>query len=708
LPQAPAIYDVYTDPEAVFKRLENVMVLMYQASQEQGCIVVSNSPQRVCVDPVSATKAINEIKSYKFNSPNIPMRFPHWVNYVRSLLEAQFDAQTIYRSGFTVYTTIDPNLQDLAQAEVRGQVDSMAAQHATDGALVAIRPSTGEILAMVGSADFNSETIHGQVNMAVSPRQPGSSIKPLTYLAAFEKGWTPATLIWDVPSEFPPSGRADDLSQPYIPVDYDGKYHGPVTVRTALANSYNIPAVKALQFVGVYDDPNTPEKEGLIAFAQRMGITTLTRSDYGLSLTLGGGEVSLLELTGAYATIANYGRRIQPVAIIKILDHTGDVVYTYQPPAGDMVIRAEHAYLISTILSDNQARGPAFGTNSVLKLPFSAAVKTGTTNDYRDNWTLGYTPDIAIGVWVGNADYTPMKNTSGVSGAAPIWNKMMQAAIQQLTGGNPTSFTRPPGVVEQVICEISGSLPSQWCPKQRSELFAADQPPLPKEKDLWQKVVIDTWTGLLASPACRDFTDDQFVLNVDDAWAKKWIKKNPQGQAWAEDMGFPSPVIFAPDRECRADDPRPVLSFLSPREGDTITSNPLNIYALVDATQWYESMRLEWGLGDKPVEWKVLAQGRERLSQPDLLYSWDMVDTFYDNLPEGRVTLRLTIYSTQDTYAEGTLHLDLLLPTPTMIPTPTPTWTPWPTYTPWPTPSETPTETPTLIPTETPTVTPTP
>ena len=228
--------------------------------------------------------------------------------------------------------------------------------------------------------------------MAVAPRQPGSSIKPLTYAAAFEKGWTPATLIWDVPSEFPPSGNPDDTRDPYKPVNYDGKFHGPVLARTALGSSYNVPAVKALDFVGIYDDPNTSEKEGLIAFAERMGISTLTREDYGLSLTLGGGDVSLLELTGAYAVFANNGAKQPAFAISRIEDHDGKVVFEHKAQ-GEQVLRPEHAYLISDILSDNSARAPAFGSNSVLRLPFRVAVKTGTTNDFRDNWTLGYTPD---------------------------------------------------------------------------------------------------------------------------------------------------------------------------------------------------------------------------------------------------------------------------------------------------------------------------
>src|SRR6185436_18238656 len=376
---------------------------------ERGCIEVSNSPEPICVDPVSATQAADSMKVYNFKPLSFDSKYPHWVNFVRAQLEAKYDAQTIYRSGFIVYTTLDPRLQDQAQALVTDQVAQLTDKNAHNGALVAIKPSTGEILAMVGSPDFNNEAISGQINMADSPtRQPGSSIKPINYVAAFEKGWTPATLIWDVPSEFPPSGDPNDTREPYRPVNYDGRFHGPVTVRTALSNSFNIPAVKTLNFVGVYDDPNTPQKDGMVGMAERLGITSFTRPDYGLSLTLGGGDVSLLQLTSAYSVFANYGKKVPPVAILKIVDFEGKVVYEYQPPQPEQVIRAEHAFLISSILSDNEARSWMFGRNSMLNLPFQVAAKTGTTNDFRDNWTLGYTPDLATGVWVGNADYTPM------------------------------------------------------------------------------------------------------------------------------------------------------------------------------------------------------------------------------------------------------------------------------------------------------------
>ena len=327
LPQAPALYDIFTNPEASLLRQMDVLNLMYQLSSERDCISLPQAQKPVCILLDDAVAAAQETENFQFEQRLISMPYPHWVNFIRVQLEEQFDPQTIYRSGFKVYTTLDPEFQKYAQEAVTGQVNGLAQNNATDGALVAIQPNTGEILSLVGSADFFNEEIAGQVNMALAPRQPGSSIKPLTYIAAFEKGWTPSTLIWDVPSEFPPSGDPNDTRPLYEPVNYDEKFHGPVRMRIALASSYNVPAVKTLDYVGIYDDPNTADKEGLISFAERLGISTLTRDDYGLSLTLGGGDVSLLELTNAYAVFANSGLDVGAYAIEKIVDRSGNVVY---------------------------------------------------------------------------------------------------------------------------------------------------------------------------------------------------------------------------------------------------------------------------------------------------------------------------------------------------------------------------------------------
>lgn len=702
LPQAPSIYDIYNNREATLYRQRSVLVLMYTLSAERDCIGVGLGRPPVCVSYDDATQAGIDLDNHVFPELTINMTFPHWVVYVKILLEEQFDAQTIYRSGFTVYTTLDPQLQKEAERIVSEQVAALAGNNARNSALISMDPKTGEILTMVGSEDFFDETIDGQVNMALSQtRQPGSAIKPLTYAAAFEKGWTPSTLIWDVASEFPPSSDPYDTNPPYIPVNYDERFHGPALLRSALANSYNIPAVKALEFVGIYDNPDTPAREGLIAFAERLGITSLTRNDYGLSLALGGGEVSLMELTSAYGTFANAGRRLPPVAITKIVDHTGNLVYEYEPPNGEQVVRAEHAYLISSILSDQAARAPMFGTNSVINLNFPVAVKTGTTNDFRDNWTMGYTPDLVVGVWVGNADYTPMVNTSGLTGAGPIWAEFMIAGINQLKGGTPTSFERPVGTVDEVICAVSGTGPSEWCPQQRSEIFAADQLPAPKSEDLWKKVDVDTWTGFAASDACSDFTDEKLAVNVKDPWAKKWLKDNGSGQAWAESMGFSKPLFFVPERACQAGDPHAVITLTGINDGDTIKTNPLEIRGMVTATENFKQYRIEWGRGADPVKWKTLVDNvKTPQKTPDLLYEWDLED-----VEPGIITLRIYISSTEGTYAEKTFSLNIQLPTPTPTQTPAATET----STPSPTPTETliPTTAPTATITPSPTLTPT-
>ncbi len=728
LPQSPSIYDIYTNPEGTLARHQQVLVLMYVLSGEQNCIEVSNSEERICVDATAATVAADEIRNYNFPPLEFNMRYPHWVNYVRSLLENKYDAQTIYRSGFTVYTTLDPQMQDEAQRILSDQIATLTDKNARNGALVAIKPATGEILAMVGSADFYNDEIAGQINMAVSQtRQPGSSIKPIAYVAAFEKGWTPATLIWDVPSEFPPSGLSTDLRDPYIPTNYDGKVHGPVTVRVALANSFNIPAVKTLNFIGVYDDPATPEKDGMIAMAERLGITSLTAEDYGLALTLGGGEVSLLEMTSAYAVFANNGQRQPPVAILKITDFSGNIIDEYKPIQGEQVIRAEHAFLISSILSDNEARSWMFGTNSVLNLPFPAAAKTGTSGTARgdaaelvfDNWTLGYTPDLVTGVWIGNADYSPMVNTSGSSGAAPIWSQFMQYAAPIMSEGNMKSFTPPGGIVSTVICAISGTEPSQWCRGgQKMEYFASGQPPLPASKDLFRKVKIDTWSGLEASAACgEDFVEEVMAIRVDDPWARKWLA-GEQGKAWLEAHDLPRKATYAPERECTADDPHPILEFSNLRDEQVITETEVRIRGTADAKGGFKEWALDYGHSADPGNWFQVISSREAV-RDGLLATMDLT-----GVQNGVIYLRLRIEGPNGAYAEKVIRLVVRLPVPpteipptdqptaipptaipptatnippTEIPTGTPTSTPIPpteTSVPSPTPTETETPTP--------------
>ena len=522
LPQSPAIYDPFTNPEAAKARQSIVLGLM----AEEGYIT-----------PAQAEAARSE--ELQFVAQRTDIRAPHFVTYVRQLLEQKYGSAVLYQGGLQVYTTLDPRLQGIAERVAREQIAALADKHVTNASLVAIRPGSGEILAMLGSVDFFNPEIDGQVNVAMRLRQPGSAIKPVTYVTAFEKGWTPATLIMDVPTEFP-----DGANRPYKPTNYDEKFHGPVLVRTALGSSYNIPAVKTLQYVGL---------PAFLEMAHRLGINSLNRPDYGLSLTLGGGDVTLLELTGAYAVFANGGRRVPPVAVLRIVDNYGRVIEEYQPPEGQEVILPQHAYLITSILSDNEARTPAFGPNSVLKLSRPAAVKTGTTNDWRDNWTIGYTPDLVTGVWVGNSDNTPMAHISGVTGAGPIWHNFMEEALAEAP---PREFTRPEGIETIEICADSGTIPSPVCPRKKLEIFAAGQGPLGPEHDIHQMVRIDRTTGQLATEFCPESLVEEKYFQV----------YPPDGREWAEQHG----ILQPPTETCTLHTGPAQVAIFQPLEGEQV------------------------------------------------------------------------------------------------------------------------------------------
>ena len=670
LPQSPAVYDIYTNRDLTLARDRDVLNLMVKLSVERDCIYVSNSPSKVCLNMDQGLAAANTIEGFTFPTPNIQMRYPHWVNYIRSQLESQYDAQTIYRSGFTVTTTLDASLQDMAQNSVSDQIALLYDNNARNGALVAVQPSTGQIFAMVGSADFENVEIDGQINMATSAtRQPGSSIKPFTYLAAFEKGWTPSTLLWDVPSKFPPSGDPNDPSEPYVPVNYDGNFHGPVTVRTALANSYNIPAVKTLQFVGLYDDPNTPAKEGLIGMAEKLGIDTLTRTDYGLSLTLGGGEVSLLEMTHAYSVLANEGKKLPLVSILKITDHTGNLIFEHKQSEPEQVISPQHAYLMSSILSDYEARQPMFGTNPVINLPFAnhVAAKTGTTNDYRDNWTMGYSPDIAVGVWVGNADYSEMIGTTGITGAGPIWANFMTQAIPYLTGGEPTAFKMPNNIIQKEICKVSGTEPSNKCPEKTTEIFAADQPPLKAEDDLWKSVLLDTWSGLRANKYCDGSTKQEDTFNVTDDWAQKWIRKDDAGIEFAKTLGFEDPIFFTPTDECDQNTHLPNLSFQNIQDGETVTSESIDLRVVANADQGFSFWRIDIAEGTNPgkKDWQPIYTSENPVTEPSNVYTLALSE-----LGAGDYSLRLYMEGKNGGYYQKVVRFlnSYVMPTDVVIP----------------------------------------
>ncbi|MBI1881447.1 MAG: hypothetical protein HYR94_24975, partial [Chloroflexi bacterium] len=614
------------------------------------------------------------------------MQAPHFVTYVRQELERMVTPEWIYQAGLRVQTTLNPRLQAIAEEEVRNQVDALAGRNVTNGALVAVDVATGQILAMVGSKDFRDETIDGQVNIAISPRQPGSAIKPLTYLAAFEKlNWTPSTLIMDTPVEYP-----DGAGGIYKPKNYDDKFHGPILLRIALANSYNIPPIKALQLMGV---------DALKEMAARLGITTLTRNDYGLALTLGAGEVPLVELTGAYQAMANGGVRVPPTAILSITDSFGRVI---EPPRAQSrpVLRPEHAYLITSILADNEARSISFGPNSALQLSRPAAAKTGTTNDYRDNWTMGFTPDIVTGVWVGNADNTPMINVSGLAGAGPIWHNFMERAHEGLP---VRDFTRPPTIVELEICADSGTLPSPACPQRKKEIFFKDQPPLGPEHDVHQLIAIDRNSGMRANEFCR--------ANVEEKYFR--VYPGEDGRAWAISQGIEQP----PEQYCPST--HIFAGITSPLDGASVRGT-ITFEGSATAAN-FAGYQIEVGQGTNPSGYTLVAGPVNQIVEQGVLGTLDTTQ-----VENGPYTLRLVVFDQSGGAFDSKVRVlvdnpNTPMPAPTdtptetvVVPSPdTPTLVPTATETVVP-PTDTPpateilTETPTLpLPTDTPTITPT-
>ncbi len=602
---------------------------------------------------------------------SLQIKAPHFVVYVRQLLEQKYGTEMLYRGGLQVETTLDLRMQSLAEQIAREQIAKLAKQRATNAALVAIDPQTAEIRAMLGSVNFDDANIDGQVNVCLRPRQPGSSIKPLTYVAAFEKGWTPATMIMDVKTKFPDGANPD-----FEPPNYDGQEHGPVSVRTALANSYNIPAVKALQFIGL---------PSLLEMAHRLGVASLNRPDYGLSLTLGGGDVTLLEMTGAYSAFATGGVWREPAAILRIKDSSGKVIYQYNPGPGREALDPRHAYLITSILSDNDARAPMFGPNSVLKLSKPAAAKTGTTNNYRDAWTIGYSTSLVTGVWVGNSRGEEMLKLAGSMGAAPIWHNFMEKALPILEAeGKPAkAFPRPAGIVEAEVCAVSGQVPTADCPKRRKELFVQGNEP--KEPcSVHRRINICQVSGKLAGEFCPQNAVEQKLFEV----------YPPDGQEWAKAHGIAQP----PSDKCDVHTGRYQVSLSYPQEGQQI-SGAIEIRGSAEMSDM-RRYRVEWGIGDNPQAFAVVEEHESGGVHDGALAIWST-----ENRENGVYTLRLVALDSRDNAQEARVRVRVYNETPTPIPTrtstPTREATPTPSVTETASPSRTPrhreTHTPTAV-----------
>jgi membrane peptidoglycan carboxypeptidase len=489
----------------------------------------------------------------------VPADAPHFALYVLQQLQQKYntpeDPYFIWQHGLRVYTTLDWDLQRYAECVARSHIASLRQQppkpcqaglenlppiplvqspqhqfdhEVTNAAVVAIRPNTGEVLTMVGSLDYFDEAIDGQVNVALAPRQPGSSFKPYTYLTAFETGnFSPATMVMDVRTVFPDPGNP-----PYVPENYDRRYHGPQMLRWALQRSYNIPAVWLMNQVGIGN---------VIKTARRLGVNSLSRdlSSYGLSLTLGGGEVALLDHTYALSVLANNGvmagqpvplerqrpgyRKLDPVFILRVQDKDGKVLEEYRQPATDQVVEPALAYMMNNVLSDPSPRPAAFGpAANYLVLPDRpVAAKTGTTNQWVDGWTLGYTPQLAVGVWTGNSDNKPMKSSDGSLTAGPIFNAVLKKGME----GLPVQrWQEPPGLEHATVCVPSGLKPTSDCPKTTSELFLAGHAPT-QEDNFYQAFEVNRYTGKRASACTPPDAIDRVVYQVFPANAADYVRE---------------------------------------------------------------------------------------------------------------------------------------------------------------------------------------
>ena len=442
LPQSPSRYDPNVDIDSAKERRDYVLSRMEEEGYINKSIVNETSSK-----PVVA------------NMRKITIKAPHFVFFVLDELRRKYGPDIVEKGGITVTTTLDLNKQVAAEEIVKKQIEKLSSRNATNSGLVAVTPNNGDIVSMVGSVDYNKPG-YGAVNVTLAQLQPGSSFKPIAYATAFTKGWNGATKVDDKPMSVP---QTDGTV--YVPKNYDGKFRGQMTLRRALANSFNIPAIEVLKHAGL---PET------ITMAHSLGIQapSLTQQDrYGLSLVLGGGEVRPLDMAGVYSTFANYGTTVTPRAIKEVKDKYGENITKPTPNTSKQVIDPRVTYMVTNILSDNKTREEMFGTDSPLKLSRPAAVKTGTTNDYRDNWAVGYTPDLVTAVWVGNNDHSPMVNVDGVTGAAPIWKDYMEMAH----AGLPVKeFPVPPGVVFAKVCSSDGGLVDQNDPNGVTEVFLTE------------------------------------------------------------------------------------------------------------------------------------------------------------------------------------------------------------------------------------------
>ncbi|OIP97110.1 hypothetical protein AUK40_03960 [Candidatus Wirthbacteria bacterium CG2_30_54_11] len=582
-----------------------------------------------------------------FTRPYETINAPHFVIYIRDLLTEKYGEKVIREGGLRVYTSLDMNLQRQAEQIVSDHVDEIRSQfNAHNASLMAMDPTTGEILAYVGSVDYFDEANDGNVDVVQFARQPGSSFKPFAYATAFKKGFSTESTVLDFYTDF---------GGGYRPRNYDGREHGVVTLRQGLANSYNVPAVKALYLGGIQQTVDT---------ATDLGITTLDgqADNCGLSLTLGCPEVRLFDMVTAYSGFATMGKKVTPQPILKITDSAGTIVEELQPAEGAQVLDAGIAYMIADILSDNEARASAFGYNSALKVSRRAAVKTGTTNDIKDNWTVGFTPDLTVGVWVGNNNGDPLTgHASGVTGAAPIWHDFMEAAFGTVEATSWYPFPDSLGSVE--IDNFSGFLPGPDTGDQvRSTLMLKSFISLLPVDDRRVKLTIDTSNNLIANPATPpELRQEKIFFKLkpeipeEDPSYTRWNKAIEDYLNKLRETDPASPYLIPTEvsQSYYNGSNVPTVSILSHTNDQTVTSGTVTLEAA--ALGPYALTSVKFYLNNSPVS--TITQMQDRYS-----YGYTLADGTYTLKVEATddhgATGRAQVIIKVDT----TFHIDITSP----------------------------------------------
>lgn len=563
--QAPTYYNPSGPNRAALDNRKNYVL---QAMKDQGYI---------SSDELATAKD----EKVSFSSVKTAIIAPHFVLYVQDYLANKYGEKTLEEGGLKVYTTLDPKLQTIAEDAVKTGVEKESKKYnANNAGLIAIDPKTGQILAMVGSKDYFGDSLpegchpgkdclfEPNVNVTLSERQPGSSFKPYAYVTAFGKDYkfSPASLLMDVTTNFGKYGNKD-----YIPHNYSGESYGPVSMRQALAGSLNVPAVKTVALVG---------PENVVQTAKSLGITTPLK-DCGLSLVLGGCEVKLIDHVAAFSTFATGGIKHEKTPILKILDKDGNTLEEYQDKS-QQVLDPEAVYELTSIMTDNAARSFVFGANSPLTLPERpVAAKTGTTQNWHDGWTIGFTPQLAAGVWAGNNDGTLLKKgADGVVVAAPIWHQFMVAALKDRPAEN---FQRPSGIQEITVDSVSGKLPTQFTPSTKTEVFADYAVPTTYD-NVHVGVKIDTLTG---QPATELTPPDRITYKTYTVFHSE-KQDNPSWEnpviTWAEAQGYIYPTGTGNTLPPEANGSGPQTDIIEPSDEATISQLPMRVVVSASAT----------------------------------------------------------------------------------------------------------------------------